>query len=199
MTGEKFVIIVENTANVAIAAGRDVNEVIHDTIEVLYERKNINELLPSGWIIANNCSECAYKDDPGYSDTCFRCYNKLFNKNIIRLDPGPYTNNFKSKDKKENPMGDAPQRECTDCVHIDDVSPCRSCIDKSEKPNFTPIKRSAPLDRKKEKDPEEQKHVEVEEGRYCHDCKYEELKTEELPCHNCFWDVARPNFTPKEE
>lgn len=154
MTEEKFIRVVERTANAAIATGRHTETVIHDMIKVLYGRKDIKKLLPDGWIIANDCSECAYKDDPGDSDACYRCYNKLFNKNIIRLDPGPYTNNFKSKEEE---------------------------------------------DTKDEKDHEEQKHVEVEEGKYCYNCKYEELKIHEQPCYNCYWNSARPSFTPKEE
>lgn len=158
MTEEKFIRVVERTANAAIETGRHTETVIHDMIKVLYGRKDIKKLLPDGWIIANDCSECAYKDDPGDSDACYRCYNKIFNKNIIRLDPGPYTNNFKSNEEEE--------------------------------PKSTG---------KDEKDHEEKKHVEVEEGKYCYACKYEELKTLEPPCCNCYWNSARPNFTPKEE
>lgn len=91
---EWFVKTVENTANAAIEAGRDVNEVIHDMIEVLYGRKNINELLPSGWIIvSHNCSDCAYDITPHNSDPCFRCYNRFFND----FNKGPYTDNFDAK------------------------------------------------------------------------------------------------------
>ena len=94
---EWFVKTVENTANSAIAAGRNVNEVIHDAIEVIYGRKNINELLPSGWIVvSHNCSDCAYEINPTTSSPCFRCYNRFFDD----LDEGPYTDNFKPKEEK---------------------------------------------------------------------------------------------------
>lgn len=76
---EWFVKTVENTANSAIAAGRDVNEVIHDTIEVLYGRKNINELLPKGWIVvSHNCSDCAYVHHPSHYETGkFECIDVM--------------------------------------------------------------------------------------------------------------------------
>lgn len=94
---EWFIKTVENTANSAIAAGRDVNEVIHDTIEVIYGRKNINELLPSGWIVVSHyCADCAHELNPATSSPCFRCYNRFFDV----LDEGPYTDNFKSKEGK---------------------------------------------------------------------------------------------------
>ena len=196
MTEEKFVRVVERTANAAIATGRHAETVIHDMIKVLYGRKDIKKLLPDGWIIANDCSECAYKDDHGDSDACYRCYNKLFNKNIIRLDPGPYTNNFKSKDEHKSTDND-PLRDCENCIYDslrvdDDVLPCYSCFDASD---FTPKLKAE----KKEKDTKEQKHVEVDESKYCHKCKYEELKVQEQPCYNCYWNSARPSFTPKEE
>lgn len=202
MIEEKFVRVVEQTANAAIATGRHTETVIHDMIKVLYGRKDINKLLPSGWIIANDCSECAYKDDPGDSDACYQCYNKLFNKNIIRLDPGPYTNNFKSKEKGEQKStSDDLQRDCVDCrfdsLNIDD-HPCRSCYYNDERPCFRPIEQLPTLDEREEKYPEEQKHVEVDK-RYCLDCKYEELKVQEQPCYSCYWKADRPNFTPKEE
>lgn len=93
---EWFVKTVENTANSAIVAGRNVNEVIHDAIEVIYGRKNINELLPSGWIVvSHNCSDCAYEHHPSGSSPCFRCYNRFFDD----LDEGPYTDNFKPKEE----------------------------------------------------------------------------------------------------
>ena len=148
MIEEKFIRVVEQTANAAISVGRDVNDVIHDTIDVIYGRKNINELLPKGWIIANDCSECKYEDANGGAEPCYRCYNKFFDVSKYHFsDLGPYTN------------------------------------------KFTP----------KEKDTKEQKHVEVDESKYCHKCKYEELKIEEQPCYNCYWNSARPSFTPKEE
>ena len=92
---ESFVKTVENTANTAIAAGRDVNDVIHDAIEVIYGRKSINELLPSGWIVVlHDCSECAYYQSPGLKP-CYQCYNRFFDG----LDEGPYTDKFKPKKK----------------------------------------------------------------------------------------------------
>lgn len=176
---EWFVKTVENTANTAIAAGRHVNEVIHDTIEVIYGRKNINELLPSGWIVVtHDCSDCEHDQAPHTSEPCFRCYNRFFGD----INEGPYTDNFKSKDEQKITDNDL-LRDCENCGYDslrvdDDVSPCYSW---------------------KEKDPEDQKHVAVNNGRYCHDCKYEELKIEEQPCYNCYWKAARPSFTPKEE
>lgn len=141
MTEEKFIRVVERTANAAIATGRNAETVIHDMIKVLYGRKDINKLLPDGWIIANDCSECAYKDDPGDSDACYRCYNKLFNKNIIRLDPGPYTNNFKSKDKKEKEETAVPRHWCADCKYCTLGAthyPCRNCFRTDDRSYFTP-------------------------------------------------------------
>lgn len=152
MTEEKFIRVVERTANAAIATGRDTETVIHDVIEVLYGRKNINELLPSGWLIANNCNECVYKDDPGDSEQCFSCYNKLFNKNIIRLDPGPYTNNFKPKKEVKKSTYIDQMQKCSNCKYDSltiDQSPCRECYYKGDgKPYFTPIDRSVPIDKK---------------------------------------------------
>lgn len=195
---ESFVKTVENTANTAIAAGRNVNEVIHDAIEVIYGRKNINELLPSGCIVVtNHCSDCAYNQAPHTVEPCFRCYNRFFDD----LYEGPYTDNFKPKEKKEETT--MPRHWCADCKYCTlgaNQYPCRNCFCTDERPFFTLIDKSAPpLNGKKEKDPKEQKHVEVEDGRYCYNCKYEELKIDELPCHNCYWDAARPSFTPKEE
>ena len=139
---EWFVKTVENTANVAVSSGRDVNEVIHDTIEVIYGRKSINELLPSGWIVvSHDCSDCAHELNPATCEPCFRCYNRFFDD----LDEGPYTNNFKPKEEKED--SDAPRHWCADCEYYNtDRShyPCRNCFPTDERPCFTPIDRSAP-------------------------------------------------------
>jgi len=146
---EWFIKTVENTANTAIAAGRNVNEVIHDAIEVIYGRKNINELLPSGWIVvSHDCSDCVYNQAPHTDEPCFRCYNRFFDD----LDEGPYTDNFKSKEEEDQKStGDDPQRDCVDCrfdsLNIDD-HPCRSCYYKDEKPCFRPIEKSAPVNGK---------------------------------------------------
>lgn len=137
---EWFVKTVEETANVAISEGRDVNEVIHDTIEVIYGRKNINELVPSGWVvITNRCQECAYERLPAVgSSPCFRCYNHFFYK--FDLNVGPYTDNFKPKAEKED--SDAPRHWCADCEYYNTSAshyPCRNCFYKDEKPYFRPI------------------------------------------------------------
>ena len=96
---ERFIKAVEEAANVAISAGRDANEVIHDTIEVIYGRKSINELLPSGWIVVtHDCSDCVHEHEPSGSVPCFRCYNRFFDD----LDDGPYTDNFKSKKEEKD-------------------------------------------------------------------------------------------------
>lgn len=146
---EWFVKTVENTANTAIAAGRDVNEVIHDTIEVVYGRKNINELLPSGWIVvSHDCSDCAYNQAPWTDEPCFRCYNRFFDDSY----DGPYTDNFKPKEEKEESVVVRPR--CADCKYDPlsvDKQPCCDCFQTDRRPFFTPIEKSAPLDGKEEK------------------------------------------------
>lgn len=139
---EWFVKTVENTANTAIAAGRDINEVIHDTIEVIYGRKNINELLPSGWIVvSHDCSDCSYNQVPHTDEPCFRCYNRFFDD----LDEGPYTDNFKPKEKKELKQQKAAEvdepRGCYLCKYEDIrilEPPCNCCYYTAERPSFTP-------------------------------------------------------------
>lgn len=140
---EWFVKKVEETANVAISAGKDANEVIHDAIEVLYGRKNINELLPTGWIIPNNCSECAYDCVPSDNEPCLKCYNKIFLlSDFHAADAGPYTNNFKPKEEKED--SDALKHWCADCEYYNtDAShyPCCSCFFTDERACFRPLKQ----------------------------------------------------------
>lgn len=137
---ESFVKTVENTANTAIAAGRNVNEVIHDAIEVIYGRKSINELLPSGWIVVlHDCSECAYYQSPGLKP-CYRCYNRFFDDTY----EGPYTDEFKPKEEKDETVV---RPRCSDCKYDPltvDKKPCCDCFQTDERPCFTPIDRSAP-------------------------------------------------------
>lgn len=148
---KEFVKTVENAANTAIVAGRNVNEVIHDTIEVIYGRKNINEILPSGWIVvSHHCSDCEYNQAPHTDEPCFRCYNRFFDD----TDEGPYTDKFKPKEKEDQKStSNDSLRDCVDCIfdslNIDD-HPCRSCYYKDERPCFRPIEKSAPMDEKEE-------------------------------------------------
>lgn len=145
---EWFVKTVENTANTAIATGRNVNEVIHDAIEVIYGRKSINELLPSGWIVVTNrCQECEYEHHPAGSSPCFRCYNRFFDD----LDEGPYTDNFKPKEEKEDST--VPRHLCADCKYYNTSSdhyPCCNCFSTDERPIFTPIGSVPPQNGKEE-------------------------------------------------